>query len=179
MIARMRSRVAFILSFVFAVSALAHEEQKKGSATTILVVRHAEAEAGNSSDPGLSEAGQARAKALAAVAANAGVKAVYATQFARTKNTGAPAATAAGVSVTEVAVDRAAIAEQSRELAKRILTDHSGETVLIVGHSNTVPVIVSALGGVPIPEIKHDEFDRLYVIVHEPGKPVKVIAAKY
>jgi broad specificity phosphatase PhoE len=175
----MKPRIACLLSIVLAFSAFGHEEEKKAGPTTILIVRHAEAEPGDSPDPSLSDAGRARAKALAAVAANAGVGAVYATQYARTKETAAPAAAGAGVSVIESAVARTTLAEQSKELGRRIASEHAGGTVLVVGHSNTVPLLVAALGGVTIPEIAHTEYDRLYVIVLDPGKPPRVIAAKY
>ncbi len=37
-----------------------------------------------------------------------------------------------------------------------------GETLLIVGHSNTVPGIVEALSGEAVPPIADDEYGRLY-----------------
>ena len=57
-------------------------------ATTVLLVRHAEKETGR--DPGLTAAGQARARALVEVAKGAGVSAIYHTQLERTRLTAAP-----------------------------------------------------------------------------------------
>lgn len=165
------SLLALLLPFAL----IAHETPKKAGATTIIVVRHAEAEAGDSPDPGLSEAGKARAKELARVAKDARVTAVYATQFRRTKDT----AGEFGIAVTETKVDRATIAEDSATLAKRILAEHPGETVIVVGHSNTVPLLVKALSGVAVADIPHTEYDRLYVVVHEAGKPPRVIETRY
>ena len=52
---------------------------------TVIVVRHAEALTGD--DPGLSEAGTARANALAKSLKDAGITAIYVTQYARTRDT--------------------------------------------------------------------------------------------
>ncbi|HKC82196.1 MAG TPA: hypothetical protein VKB91_13450, partial [Gemmatimonadaceae bacterium] len=49
-------------------------------------------------------------------------------------------------------------------LVSQILADHRGEKVLIVGHSNTVPQLISAAGGPSIPDIAADEFDNLFVV---------------
>jgi broad specificity phosphatase PhoE len=44
-----------------------------------------------------------------------------------------------------------------------IRANHAGQKVLVVGHSNTVPQIVSELGG-PAVGIPENEFDNLYVL---------------
>ncbi|HEU0080180.1 MAG TPA: histidine phosphatase family protein, partial [Longimicrobiaceae bacterium] len=58
--------------------------------TTVVVVRHAEKAAAGGQDPELSEAGAARAGALAAALADAGVDAVVTTQLRRTRLTAQP-----------------------------------------------------------------------------------------
>ena len=62
--------------------------------TVVLLVRHAEKAAQPAQDPPLTDAGSARARALVAVARDAGVSAIITTQFLRTKNTAEPTATA-------------------------------------------------------------------------------------
>ncbi len=52
--------------------------------TTVIVVRHAERAAVEGQDPPLSEAGEQRARALIEAVGDAGVRAIYATQFQRT-----------------------------------------------------------------------------------------------
>ena len=64
--------------------------KQQPATTMVLIVRHAEKAASAGTDPDLSAAGAARANALAAVAAHAGVEAAYVTQFKRTKETAAP-----------------------------------------------------------------------------------------
>lgn len=150
-----------------------------GDATTILIVRHAEADSTPEvKDPALTAVGERRAEALAAVARDANVRVVYTTQYRRTKDTAAPLRRIAEIPLAESPVARETITQQSTELAKRIVEQHKGEAVLIVGHSNTVPLFVEALSGVKIPAIGHDEHDRLYVVIVEDGK-ARLISARY
>src|SRR6266705_2942801 len=60
--------------------------------STIFIVRHAEKAASGGNDLDLSEAGRARAKTLANVLKDAGVSAIYVTEFKRTQQTAAPLA---------------------------------------------------------------------------------------
>ena len=132
--------------------------------TTVIVVRHAEQTDPDEADPPLSDAGQDQAKALAAALEHSGVQAIYVTQFQRTKDTAAIAARQLRVPVTEFPVDRAKLADHAPALAAKILAEHRGGIVLVVGHSNTVPAIVDALAHVKIRPIEKTEFDRFIVV---------------
>jgi broad specificity phosphatase PhoE len=127
---------------------------------TVYVVRHAEKAATPASDPPLTEEGQARAKALVDSTKAAGVNAIITTQFLRTKETAAPTAEALGIT-PEVVSATAPTHVQDVATAVR---KHSGQTVLVVGHSNTVPAIVAALGAAAPPPICDAEYDNLYVV---------------
>lgn len=149
-----------------------------GDATTIVIVRHAEADqTPEVKDPALTAIGEKRAEALANALRDANVRIVYSTQYRRTKDTAAALRRNTEIPLAEVAVARETIAQQSAELAKQIVEKHKGETVLIVGHSNTVPVFVEALSGVKVPPIAHEEHDRLYIVVIEDGK-ARLIATR-
>ncbi|HEX7706810.1 MAG TPA: phosphoglycerate mutase family protein [Thermoanaerobaculia bacterium] len=163
--------VLFAASTVFAANPSACD-------TTVLIVRHAEASSG-SDDPELTEKGIARAARLAEVAKDAGVTVAYVTHLRRTRDTVMPLVETSDAKLIEVAVDRVAIKEQTIALGKRILAEHAGQTVLVAGHSNTVPMLLEALGANAVPEIAHDEHDRLYVVIVREGAPVRVIAARY
>ena len=76
---------------------------------TIYLVRHAErADSGTmagttmATDPDLSEAGRARAASLAVMLKDAGIKAIYTTEYKRTRQTAEPLAKAIGVTATVV-----------------------------------------------------------------------------
>jgi broad specificity phosphatase PhoE len=141
--------------------------------TVVLVVRHAEKAASPADDPPLSEAGFERAKALAHVLANAGVKAIFVTQYQRTQQTVAPIAEALNIAVTQVDAAAADL------LAARIRAEHQGQVVLIAGHSNTVPQIIAALGGGSVGPIADADFDELFVVYVPESGAAKVLRLQY
>jgi phosphohistidine phosphatase SixA len=152
--------------------------------TTVYLVRHAEKAAAPPEDPPLSEAGASRSQALSRILGKAGIKAVYTSQFLRTKLTAEPLAKQFGVTSTVVALKSSAsnpreVSEQSiREVVDKVYAK-PGESVLIVGHSNSVPEVIRMLGGDAVPTIDEKEFDDLFVVtVYAKGK-AKVAHLKY
>jgi phosphohistidine phosphatase SixA len=127
---------------------------------TIFVVRHAERADGGSggmaNDPPLSAAGRARAARLAAMLKDTRLTAVFATEFKRTQQTGAPTATAQHLTVTAIAADKTATLVEHLKKA-------SGP-VLVIGHSNTVPQIIAALGVTTPVTVADTEFDNLFIV---------------
>jgi broad specificity phosphatase PhoE len=131
----------------------------------VLLVRHAERADGGApaatmtapADPDLSAEGRARADRLAAMLAEAGITRIYVTEFRRTVQTAEPLASRLGLTPERVA------AADAKGLAARLRT-HADEVVLIVGHSNTVPAIIAALGG-PAVTIAEREYRNLFVYV--------------
>jgi broad specificity phosphatase PhoE len=129
--------------------------------TTAFIVRHAERAAGEE-DPPLSPDGRLRADALAHVLESANVAVAYCTQYQRTRETVKPLAQQANIPIREINADQVAM------LVHDVLINHAGQTVVIAGHSDTVPQIVNELGGGSMPPISGNEYDNLYVvIVHE------------
>lgn len=112
----------------------------KSAVTTFYLSRHAEKASGE--DPGLLPAGQARAERIARKLGKEKVAAVYATGYRRTQETATPLAKAAGLSVNTYDAGKSASV-----LIDELLARHKGQTVFIVGHSNTVPDLVNALAG--------------------------------
>jgi len=128
----------------------------------IYLVRHAETagdRAMDPSDPPLSEAGEARAAALAHALADAELTSILSTDLQRTRATAAPVAAATGL---EVQMYDPSDQPAMRALLERLGSD--GGRHLIVGHSNTTPALVRMLGGDPISPISESEYDRLYVV---------------
>lgn len=145
--------------------------------TVVIVVRHAERAGDPGSDPGLTEAGAARAQTLAQVLVDARVGAIITTQFRRTQLTAAPLAQAAGVTPVVIQAGRDT-PTHAREIADAVRR-FPGRTVLVVGHSNTVPAIVTALGGPAVGPLCDNEYGHLFTLVLEPGGRVNLIRARY
>lgn len=142
--------------------------------TTFVVVRHAEKATDDPEDPQLSEAGLRRAQRLAEVLAGAPVVAIYATEFKRTRQTAQPIADRRRVPVSAYFSRGPAT-----ESAARWRRDHDHGTVLIVGHSNTVPDLVAALSGQPAAPMPDTEYDRLTRIHIDADGRVRVEIARY
>lgn len=130
--------------------------------TVIVVIRHAE-KLQEGTDPALSEAGEARAMSLARMFGEARppgrIDAIYVSPALRNRMTAAPLA--ARLRLTPIV----APADDSTALARRILREHSGGRILVVGHSDTVPDLVAALSGAhDVPEIGATEYGTMYIV---------------
>ena len=131
-----------------------------------ILVRHAErADAGTAAakmtgaDPDLSAAGKMRAEALAKLLKDSKITAIYITEYKRTRQTAAPLATALGIEPTVIpSKDTAGLAQKIRSTAGNFL---------VVGHSNSIPEILKALGTSEPVRIDEQEFDNLFVVVRE------------
>lgn len=132
------------------------EETAEADSITIYLVRHAEKNA-EGGDPALTDAGTARAEALADLLEGEGVEAVWSSDYVRTRSTAKPLADRLGVDVRTY--DPSDLPGFAQTLKAR------GETALVVGHSNTTPALSALLGGEPGNEIDEaGEYDRLYVL---------------
>ena len=175
---RTRLRTILVFSMFFAVlgvvALFAYFATFSRPVTTVIVVRHAEKNIEPSNpDPDLSPAGQARALELARMFGDAGVNAIYATQFKRTQQTVKPLADRLGLTANVLA------SKDTQELVRQILTSHRGQTIFVAGHNNTAPEIVAALGGGNFPVIPENEFDNMFIVtVYRFGR-AKVVKLKF
>lgn len=130
----------------------------------IFLARHAETE-GEGDDRWLGEAGRARAEALADALEGEPIERVFSSDYRRTRETATPIAARLGLEVEIYDVrDLPAFAERLKSL---------GQTVLVVGHSNTTPPLVELLGGAPGPPIDEaTEHDRLYRVEVPSGETI-------
>jgi phosphohistidine phosphatase SixA len=147
--------------------ALAAQDAEAADGVVVVLVRHAERADDDPRDPGLTAAGMARADALARMLADVGLTHVWSTDYRRTRSTAGPVASAAGL---EVASYDPGSADAMQAFADRLRTVPGRH--LVVGHSNTTPVLVQAFGGDAQGEIAEDEYDRLYVLVLAPDGTV-------
>ena len=171
-------KTAIVFSMLFAilgaVVVFAYFATFRRAVTTVILVRHAEKVIDpNNPDVDLTEAGQARAQEIARMFGDAGINAIYATQYRRTQQTLKPLSDQTGVPVTVVN------SKNTADLLEQIRSQHSGQTILIAGHNNTVPEIIAALGGPQYPTIPDNEYDNLFIVtVYRTGK-AKVVKMKY
>ncbi len=145
---------------------------------TVILVRHAEKAAAPADDPALSAAGSQRARDLAAALADAGVDAIVTTQFLRTRATAAPLAHAIGREPIVVAAG-ADVHAHAEAVAAAVRARPAGETVLVVGHSNTIPAIIEALGGPRFADLCDQQYSSLFVLELPASRSPRLIRASY
>lgn len=163
---RVANRARFlvaVLSFLAAVPLGAQE--------VVYVVRHVEQ--GRGEDPALTEAGRRRAEALAALLGEAGITAVYATEARRTRETAEPLARALGLEIRRVP------REETEALIARMAREEPRGRVLVVGHSQTVPRILAALGHGEEVSIGREEYDHLFLVVRSGEGPPVVLRQRF
>lgn len=165
----MRSLPSLLLCCALALAACSSTPASSaGGAVDFVVVRHAEKVADGTRDPALTDAGRARATALAALLRTRELTAAYATDFRRTQDTAAPAAAAHGIAVATYDA-----AQPAGDFAARLRQAHAAGTVLVVGHSNTVPDIVSALCQCPVAPIDESDYGNLFEVrIEGEARPV-------
>ena len=159
---RRRRRIQVIIIYTAIAVGLAWFFESQAT-TTVIFVRHAEKAAEPADDPGLTPAGQRRVAELTRQLVDAdvvaGVDAVYSTPYRRTEETARPVAEALDLRVNSYdAADTEAIME-------RIVRDHKGKIILVVGHSNTLPALIGNMGASKkVPPIADDEYDNIYIV---------------
>jgi histidine phosphatase superfamily protein (branch 1) len=138
----------------------------------IFVVRHAE-RADTSADSPLSADGEARAARLAALLKDAGITQIYTTDRQRTIQTAAPLA--AERHLTPAALKSG----DTGGLMSRLHAASAHDRILVVGHSNTVPAVLSALGVAPAVTLNDDEYDNLFLVVPTSGAAPRLFRFRF
>lgn len=136
-----------------------------GAHAAVYIVRHAEKQNPKMDKSLLSAKGKRRAESLKRVLASVELKAVYCTEYERTRQTAAPAAAAHKLRPKELG------SEDVDGLVKALKALPEGEDVLVVGHSDTVPDILKKLGVERKVEIGKNDFDNLFIVNLSSGRP--------
>lgn len=142
-----------VFSFLLILSACTAQNSPK----TIYIVRHAEKQL-QGQDPELAYVGGVRAKKLAQILEQEGIKRVLSTDYKRTRNTAQPTAAAAGLVVEYYD-------PKNQEAFVADLRSSEGN-ILVVGHSNTVSQLANAFvsEGEKFADLTDLEYDFIYVV---------------
>lgn len=122
-------------------------------------------------DPPLNAAGQQRAARLAAVLARSGITAIYTSEFKRTRQTAAPLAEKLKIKpIMAAAADPAPLVEQVKK---------AKAPVLVVGHANTLPALIKALGVTEPVTIADEDYGNLFVVVRSADGKATLVRLEY
>lgn len=146
------SRLLFALSLA---TAMLSPLAALADPSAVYLVRHGEKEA-TGKDPELTAQGKARAQNIATILQKAGIRTVFSSPYARTRQTADAVARSSGVEVQTYDPGKPAL------LIEKVKTLNGA--VLVVGHSNTLPELVRLFGGAPGADIADNEYDRLYQV---------------
>ena len=160
---RFRRRIQVIVGYTVIALALAWFFESQAT-TTMIFVRHAEKASIPADDPTLTEKGKLRAQELARQLTDAdvvaGIDAIYSTDTIRTIHTAQPVADALGLEISIYANE-----EDDEPVVDAMVDANKGKIILVVGHSNTLPKMIAALGASKnVPPIADNEYDNLYLI---------------
>jgi len=159
---RRRRRIQIVIVYIAIAVGLAWFFESQAT-TTIIFVRHAEKAATPPDDPELSEKGKRRGAELTRQLVDAdvvaGVDAIYSTPYKRTIETARPLAEALNLPINRYDPD------DNEAVLGKILKEHKGKIILVVGHSDTIPGLIADLGASKkVPPIDEMEYDNIYVV---------------
>lgn len=151
----------FLLAWLPATAGPSRPVQPSPGPSLVVLVRHGEKAPVPGDDPPLSAAGQARAHALDSAVAHLAPSAIVVSTRRRTVETAAVVQARTGVTPTVVSLDGGGAAHV--QAVARAVRAARG-TVLVVGHSNTIPAIVTALGGPPLADLCDASYATLFLV---------------
>lgn len=150
----------FTLPFIFLIAFTPFsQETKTAEVTNYYFIRHAEKDRSNPSErnPHLMDKGLQRADNWSTILGNIHFGAVYSTDYNRTKETAEPTASKNDLEIT--------IYDPRMTDLDSFLNTTKGKTVLVVGHSNTIPEFVNkVIGKDKYENIDDDNNGNLYIV---------------
>lgn len=170
-----RTLLAFLV--LAGVPAMAAAQHTTAGDKLVFIVRHAEKASATDPDPSLSEAGMARAAALAAALRDARVSDILVTPRKRTAETAAPLASSLELTMHVVPFGTST-PEHAASVATAVRAA-KGAVVLIVGHSNSVNAIIAALGGPRMPDLCDAAYANLFVVRLPAAGAPSLVRAQY
>tara|TARA_B100001079_G_C16369801_1_gene496838 strand:+ start:497 stop:1105 length:609 start_codon:yes stop_codon:yes gene_type:complete len=159
---RRRRRIQIIVAYIAVAIGLAWFFESQAT-TTVIFIRHAEKDLTQVDNPGLSDQGRVRVAELTRQLIDAdvvaGIDAIYSTSYRRNTETVQPLAKILNLEINYYNPT------ENEEVLENILDNHKGKIILVVAHSNTVPILIADLGASKnVPPIAEHEYDNIYIV---------------
>lgn len=148
-------------------------QEKEDVITKVILVRHAEKGEDGTKNPSLSEAGKNRAMRLAEILKDVKIDEAYSTPFKRTHETITPICEANQIIIQPYDPFKPTVIEET-------IKNGSGKTIIIAGHSNTVPFLVNTLiKQEKFSEIDESDYGKLWILTFRNHRLVDVTLLNY
>lgn len=159
---RRHRRIQIIVAYIAVAIGLAWFFESQAT-TTVIFIRHAEKDLTQLDNPGLSDQGRVRVAELTRQLIDAdvvaGIDAIYSTSYRRNTETVQPLAKILNLEINYYNPT------ENEEVLENILDNHKGKIILVVAHSNTVPILIADLGASKnVPPIAEYEYDNIYIV---------------
>lgn len=152
-----------LLSFVFTGYAQSNTATEDATITKIILIRHAEKADDGTKNPPLSSEGVLRAQKLNALFADIKIDSLYATQYKRTEQTLEVVSKNRNIKISNY--------NPSDKLFAENLLKNKGKTMLVAGHSNTIPALVNTLiKSNKYQQLDETEFGKIWVLTFKNGE---------
>ena len=145
--------LALVITIISVTACSTRVYSPEGSVTTVIMIRHADRDTGDSM---LNDFGIARAAALPEAVSEYNIQAIYSPNLTRNIDTVKPLSNKIGVAITLVDSK-----PDVNMISKRLLNEHPGKTVLWVGNTSNLGLIFANLGGEGTPPV---EYGDLYIL---------------
>ena len=156
-----------------ALAAIGSTFAQNSKLTTVILIRHAEKQNDGTKDPSLTPEGKTRAEKIGAMLKETKVDAVYSTSYKRTRETAFPIASGKQLEVQTYE-------PMKKEVIDEITRMNQGKTVVLVGHSNTVPwTINQLLGTEAYKDFADDQYNDIVIITLGGDGAAKVVWLNY
>ena len=151
-----------------------------GEETVVVLVRHAEKQEPSKVDSGLTERGERRAQHLAEALRDFAPSAIVVTKYKRTELTATPTREMFPMADFRTITEPRGSRQHAESVAALIRDNYAGKRVLVVGHSKTLPGIISVLGGPEIPYLcEETEYSTLFVLLMSGNEEAHLLRARY
>jgi YHS domain-containing protein/phosphohistidine phosphatase SixA len=167
----MKKIILVFITFLIITSVFA--QKNTTDLTTIIFVRHAEKIENGTSNPNLTNAGVVRSVQLAYLLRDDSITAVFSTDYERTLQTAEPTANFHDQQIQKY------LPSSTKALFQNISSNYEGKTILVVGHSNTVPSMVNYLCNANLPNIEHYQYNDLFIVTFSKIGQGKLLKLKY
>ena len=159
---RRKRKIQIIMAYVLVAISLAWFFESQAT-TTIIFVRHAEESSLNEGESSLTTEGEIRSAELARQLVDAdviaGVDAIYSTSFQYSKQTAFPISKALNIPIEIYDIN------DTELIIEDIIKQHKGKIILVVGHNNTIPLMIGNMGASKdVPKIEDNEYDNIYLV---------------